>query len=188
MKQYQGTVAAQYEQRRQRQEKWRWENRVVGDILARIGGEIASVIDAPVGTGRFLSLYRVPAIGYDVSDDMLNVAREKHATAQLARLDLLRNAIPARADLVVCVRFLNLVDTDAAALVLGKLLDASDKYALFTVRTGEPQRIGKVYVHRRKDIEDVIEQRSFQVQVLDSRIFPDKVGGDYNMILVRRAA
>ena len=188
MKQYQGAGAKQYEAHRKGQAKWQWENRVVADILARIGGEVASVIDAPVGTGRFLSLYRVPAIGYDVSSDMLNVAREKHAEARLVKLDLLRDAIPARADLVVSVRFLNLVDTQAAMLVLGKLLDASDKYALFTVRTGDPQRIGKVYVHRRGDIEDMIWQRGFRVQVLDSRIFPDKVGGEYNMLLVRRAA
>lgn len=187
MKQYQGAGATQYEAHRKGQAKWAWENRVVADILARIGGEVASVIDAPVGTGRFLSLYRVPATGYDVSADMLAVARELHADARLERLDLLRDAIPERADLVVCVRFLNLVDTPAAALVLGKLLDAANKYALFTCRTGEPQRIGKVYVHRREAIEDVIEQHGFQVQVLDSRIFPDKVGGEYNMILVRRA-
>ena len=184
MKQYQGTGATQYEQRRARQEKWQWENRVVGDILARISGEVASVIDAPVGTGRFLGLYRVPAIGYDVSADMLNMAREKHADAQLARLDLLRDAIPARADLVVCVRFLNLVDARAAALALGKLLDAANLYALFTVRTGKPQRIGKVYVHRRVDIEDVIAGHGFNV--FNGYIFPDHVGGDYNIMLCKR--
>jgi predicted TPR repeat methyltransferase len=186
MKQYQGAGATQYEQRRQRQAKWQWENRVIGDTLARIGGEVASVIDAPVGTGRFLGLYCVPAIGYDVSNDMLNVAREKHATADLAQLDLLRDAIPARADLVVCVRFLNLVDTRAAAMALGKLLDAANKYALFTVRTGEPQRIGKVYVHRRAAIEDVIAGYGFNV--FNGYIFPDKVGGDYNVLLCKRRA
>lgn len=187
MKQYEGAGALGYEAARRKQAKWQWEDRVVRDVLARYSGEIASVIDAPVGTGRFLSLYRVPAVGYDVSSDMLTVARELHADARLERLDLLRDALPERADLVVCVRFLNLVDTDAAVLALGKLLDAANKYALFTCRTGEPQRIGKVYVHRREAIEDMIEQHGFQVQVLDSRIFPDKVGGEYNMILVRRA-
>ena len=186
MKQYQGTGAAQYERRRHSQEKWQWENRVVGDILARIGGEVASVIDAPVGTGRFLSLYRAPAIGYDVSADMLNMAREKHADADLVQLDLLRDAIPARADLVVCVRFLNLIDTRAAVLALGKLLDAANLYSLFTVRTGEPQRIGKVYVHRRADIEAVIAGRGFNV--FNGYIFPDHVGGDYNILLCKRRA
>ena len=193
MKQYAGAKAKGYEAARRKQAKWKWEDTTLRKVLARLGGEVQSVIDAPVGTGRFLGLYTVPVVGYDASADMLGVARTLHEGAALHKLDLVRTALPESADLVVSVRFLNLLNTPDALKALGHLLASARKYALFTCRTANdsyrgPWRVGRVYIHKRKAIADAIERHGFQIQVLDSRIFPDNVGGEYNLLLVRRAA
>jgi len=193
MKQYSGQRAREYEATRHKQAKWRWEELVVTQVLARLDGEIASVIDAPVGTGRFLGLYRVPAVGYDVSADMLNVARELHPGAVLYKRDLVREALPEAADLVVSVRFLNLLDTPGALAALGHLLNAARKYALFTCRMAPagyrgPWRVGRVYIHEREAVVGTIERHGFQIKIPDSRVFSDAVGGEYNLLLARRVA
>lgn len=72
---YFGDVAARYDANRAGA-KWRAEQEAVREFLGRIRETLGdySLVDIPVGTGRFLEFYRefdVAATGLDVSGDML---------------------------------------------------------------------------------------------------------------------
>jgi len=192
MKQYAGAKAKGYEAARRKQAKWKWEDTTLRKVLARLGGEVQSVIDAPVGTGRFLSLYTVPVVGYDASADMLDVARDSHKKAVLHKLDLVGEVLPESADLVVSVRFLNLLNTPDALKALGHLLAAARKYALFTCRTyyggceySGPTTVGRVTLHGNLVIMDAMLRAGFEM--VERYNFHDKVPGQYDFILVRRS-
>ena len=190
MRQYEGAGAKGYEAARRKQAKWQWEDATVRKVLATLGNEVQSVIDAPVGTGRFLDLYTMPAVGYDVSADMLDVARSLHEGAELHRLDLVTEALPTTADLVVSVRFLNLLDTPDALKALGHLLAAARKYALFTLRTVAEGYIGSYSVGRVRlhcDWEMLCAIGAAGFEVVERHSFPDNVPGLYDIILVRRS-
>lgn len=76
---YRGEVASSYDAKRMDSPKWLAENRIVADMLKDIPRG-SSVLDCPVGTGRFLSLYRergLTVIAMDISPDMLAEARKK---------------------------------------------------------------------------------------------------------------
>src|SRR5687768_14769508 len=82
---YQGEHAVAYDARRAALPKWEFEDRALTDILRAHKKQIQSLIDAPVGTGRFLDLYRrvlgdVRVHGLDRSTDMLDVARRLDAS------------------------------------------------------------------------------------------------------------
>ena len=189
MKQYAGAKAKGYEAARRKQAKWKWEDTTLRKVLARLGGEVRSVIDAPVGTGRFLGLYTVPAVGYDASADMLGVARASHKKAVLHKLDLVGEALPESADLVVSVRFLNLLNTPDALKALGHLLAAARKYAVFTCRTVPEGYIGAYSVGRVKlhcDWEMLCAIEAAGFKTVERYHFPDNVPGLYDIFLVRR--
>lgn len=74
---YNEAVARTYEQDREGELHWRQENEFVAQHIA--DREINSLLDVPVGTGRFFSFYRRVAhvVGVDISEEMLNQARAK---------------------------------------------------------------------------------------------------------------
>ena len=188
-KYYSGAKATGYEAHRRQHPKWKWERSIMVRILDRLRGEVESVIDAPVGTGRFLNLYRVPVTGLDYSKDMLSQAREKVTKATLLRHNMVNRDLSISADLVVCFRFLNLLDTKTARRVLGRLLSAACKYAVFTVRTVEDDyahrmSVGRVFLHRKSAIEKTIEQCGFEI--VRRHLFKDAVPGNYDIVLCKR--
>lgn len=188
-KHYSGAKALCYESHRRKQPKWKWERLIMQRIHNSLGDEIGSVIDAPVGTGRFLNLYRVPVTGFDYSKDMLARARLKGSKAILLRHDLLKRDLLAWADLVVCFRFLNLIPNNWARLVLRRLLNAANKYAVFTVRTvkddySRKMSVGRVFLHRRGVIDKTIKRCGFEV--VKRFEFKDKVPGQYDIVLCKR--
>ena len=188
-KHYSGAKALGYEVHRREQSKWKWERKVMARILDNLGGEIKSIIDAPVGTGRFLNLYRVPVTGFDNSKDMLARARLKGSGAILLKHDLITRELLAWADLVVCFRFLNLITTKNAQIVLRRLLEAANKYAVFTVRTvkdgySSKMSVGRVFLHRRGAIEKTIVQGGFEI--IRRYLFKDAVPGNYDIVLCKR--
>lgn len=114
---YKGDVATQYDKERAAEEKWKTELDVVRQIVATFDVG-ASILDVPLGTGRFLSSYEQNGlrnvVGIDISQDMLLQARQKNSE------DLGQNQVwmivgdaehlPIKdhsVDYVVCIRFLN---------------------------------------------------------------------------------
>ena len=76
---YYGDAARDYEQRRNYAKKWAREQDIVSGIASRLAPE-ATILDCPVGTGRFFEIYAeysLHVIAADISGDMLSLAAEK---------------------------------------------------------------------------------------------------------------
>lgn len=100
------------------------------------------MLDVPVGSGRFLTLYRKLHVrwvnGVDVSEEMLALARAKKTAAKLdvgsaTALDFPDDSF----ETVVCVRFLDLIDEEAARQVVRELCRVAVETIILTVRLGE---------------------------------------------------
>jgi len=75
---YHGEVVEGYDAKRQDSPKWIEENRIIAEWLSDLPPG-TTVLDCPVGTGRFLRLYEESGfnvICMDVSEDMLRKAHE----------------------------------------------------------------------------------------------------------------
>jgi ubiquinone/menaquinone biosynthesis C-methylase UbiE len=147
---YIGFVAATYVKHRVGP-KWWSENAATEALLASIP-EGASVLDVPVGTGRFFPLYKARKLtvsGIDVSRDMLeqasNHAEEVGATVTLAEGDIRNLPFPNdHFDLVLCVRFLNLAGEAVMAQALRELARVTRRSVLIGVRYLAPyDELGK---------------------------------------------
>lgn len=114
---YSEAEAESYDQDRAGEHLWVLENQYVVDLLRR--HPHACVLDAPVGTGRFLAHYSGRTVlGADLSDAMLAVARERargvpNLSLTLAKASIDKLPTDDRAwDLVICWRLLHLLPPD----------------------------------------------------------------------------
>lgn len=125
---YFGDVAARYDANRAGA-KWRAEQEAVREFLGRIRETLGgySLVDIPVGTGRFLEFYRefdVAATGLDVSGDMLAEAGKKAAALGYPVKLELGNILDLEDkaggfDVALCIRLSNWLDADCLAQALG---------------------------------------------------------------------
>lgn len=146
-KKYHGAMAANYETKRTKQERWDLENAAVAEMLAKLKPK--TVLDVPVGTGRFIPVYDklkvkdVTAI--DVSDTMLDLAKKKMKKVKSKLYvdfvckdvrKLKYNKSEGKPDVSVCVRFLDLIDEKAMQEVMIKLMELTGKAIITTIRFG----------------------------------------------------
>jgi ubiquinone/menaquinone biosynthesis C-methylase UbiE len=135
---YRGRMAANYEAKRKKQIRWDLENQLVSAMLHTLHG---SVLDVPVGTGRFLKLYqdlKLECTGIDTSDEMLALARKKRLPGKLLKGNATAIDFPNKSfDHVVCVRFLDLIDEPAMLQVVKELCRVAKQTVIFTIRLGE---------------------------------------------------
>lgn len=194
---YKGVNAEQYDERRSINPKWRFEENVFLKIYSRVECNIESVIDAPVGTGRFLNSYinkilpeKVTAL--DLSDDMLYIAKSRSANKNILfdRADIVNSPIKNSADLVVCFRFLNLVQEKDALKSLNNLLEAANKYLLVSVRLVEDKALrdhiieDKIILQYKPLILNACSSKGFKV--MDVRKYIDHRPGEYCILLLGR--
>jgi SAM-dependent methyltransferase len=114
---YSAAEAESYDQDRAGERLWTLENEYVEALLRR--NPTASVLDAPVGTGRFFPHYAGRTVlGVDLSEAMLAIARERgqhipgmDLTLAKAGIDQLPSDGGAW-DLVICWRLLHLLSPD----------------------------------------------------------------------------
>jgi len=103
-KKYRGRTVAIYEEKRAGKTKWLLENEGVEKLLPK---NIHTVLDVPVGTGRFASLYKDRGLlvtGVDTSPDMLAEARKKGIT-RLYQEDIRHMLFRVNSfDVAVCIR------------------------------------------------------------------------------------
>jgi len=139
---YLGQAAEGYDQRRTKLAKWSHEQAAVEDLLSVIPNA-SRILDVPVGTGRFLSLYarrNFNVTGVDISPDMLAEAKQKAATLNLdADLELgsifeLPKA-SASFDAVVCIRMLNWFEPPDMAKAVAELARVSRGPVILSIRT-----------------------------------------------------
>lgn len=110
----------------------------------------SSIFDMPLGTGRFMELYREnnhPLFASDISMDMLLEARKKREQsnessnfmiADAESLALNDNAV----DYVVCIRLLNWLPKNVYIPVINELARVSRKGIVIGFRTQEPMPLG----------------------------------------------
>jgi len=141
-KKYRGRKAETYDEVRQKQERWRIENETVERMLRVLRPR--SVLDVPVGTGRFLDLYHELNVrsvkGIDVSGEMLALAARKIKPGSRVVLHLGHaedtGMQDATFDAVVCVRFLDLIDEDAMRAVVREICRVARVAVILTIRFG----------------------------------------------------
>lgn len=132
---YTGEKADKYDAKRKGTERFRREDAVFTALMEKVGVP-ATVLDLPVGTGRWLpwlSQCPGPIYGVDLSADMLDLARQKagdDARVQWMQADVFDSALPQKipvCDLVICVRFLNWLPGEAAARAFHALAGRAGK-------------------------------------------------------------
>ena len=75
---YEGDIAKKYNERRISEPMWQREQEAFHSVLAALPSG-ASIIDIPLGTGRFISFFKelgLKAQGVDISSDMLEEAKQ----------------------------------------------------------------------------------------------------------------
>lgn len=141
---YAGRNAENYELQRSGA-KWVSEDRAIEQLLKHVG-EGATILDVPVGTGRFFRYFKARKFntyGVDISADMIAQARANaeriEARVRIIESDILSLPYDDDSfDLVMCIRFLNLIDWQGAGLVLHELTRVSRDKMIIGVRYFTP--------------------------------------------------
>ena len=133
-------MARNYEAKRMTQERWDLENEIVETMLMQQRNDIIRLLDIPVGTGRFLAMYKVlgiSVVGVDISEEMLRQARGKGHPVHLEIGDATKLRFKDQEfDAAVCVRFLDLIEEDAMRQVMCELFRVTRKHIILTIRLG----------------------------------------------------
>jgi ubiquinone/menaquinone biosynthesis C-methylase UbiE len=136
---YRGEIAKGYDAKREDSEKWKREDEIVRAWLTELAPK--SVLDVPVGTGRFIPLYRelaIPhALGVDLSSDML-----REASAKVGDGNVFLQIGDARDlgdigtfDVAICCRLMRWLETNEMQLkVISELMRVATKAVIFNVR------------------------------------------------------
>ena len=147
-------VARTYDSRKQstpaQQRDYRATTRAVDRIL-HLAAPGASLLDCPVGTGRFIDLAmrrRLSYTGADISMPMLQIAREKLGSAgediRLLRADA--TCLPfdtEEFDIVLAFKFISLLPVEVRRAALSELARVTKKYLVVQskhLRTYDPWR------------------------------------------------
>lgn len=131
--------ADQYEARASARRLWDVENKAVAGLLLSVERG-KSVLDIPVGTGRFLPIYAelgLDVTGFDASPNMLKWAKDRGAGARLEVASVFE--IPAddgAFDVTVCVRLMHLIDHSDFVLALREIQRVTRERIILTVRLG----------------------------------------------------
>jgi ubiquinone/menaquinone biosynthesis C-methylase UbiE len=142
---YRGKVATGYDSYRLRQPKWHREQEIMSDLL-KVLPRNASVLDVPVGTGRFFDYYKALGLrptGVDISNDMLAEAQQKAGEVGLDVIleegNILRLGYPDRTfDAAVCIRLLNLIPLVDVAQAVSELARVSKRHVIVGARHFTP--------------------------------------------------
>lgn len=205
--QYKGGVASSYDAKRSGDPKWVKEQEVIEDLFNKVSKSQLKVLDVPVGTGRFVPLYKKNdwlVTGMDISEDMLKEAKEKareHSfdmeIAQGSIFDLAKG--DSVFDLVVCIRFLNWINFKDFSKVVGNLAKTSKEHLILGVRAYPKysfveklkQKI-KQYLKKKRMIiihseEAVLETfAKNNLSIIDKKYIDTKQGGKYYVFLLHK--
>lgn len=144
MKKYHGRKAETYDEIRTKQGRWHLENAAVEKMLSTC--DLSHVLDCPVGTGRFLALYRKigtkMVTGIDASSSMLSLAGKKtKGGGMFLRLSTGDATATEKQDkefsTTVCVRFLDLIDEEAMRRVMAEITRVTSHSIVLTIRLGD---------------------------------------------------
>lgn len=164
-KTYYGAKASTYDHGRGTEDRWLRENAAVASFMRGVSG---SVLDIPVGTGRFLHLYRglgLSVIGMDVSEEMMRQARAKDPTAVLCYGDIMKIGMSDQAvDTAVCIRLLSLITEFEMAAAMRELARVTRDRLIISLRIGPTiQRKNRSWRHRTGEFGRIIAALGFRI-------------------------
>lgn len=183
---YTGAMAKDYDAERKGSADWENENVIIDEFMRQIPRE-ATVIDIPVGTGRFIEFYKRHALkptGFDISNDMLAAANQKAGQfgvdAALKSGDIRKiDAHDKSFDAGVCVRFVNWVDFEGFKAAVAELDRVVRSILITTVRVQYTpdsaieslrqrwmairRRNAKLHLHNKDEVEAVFRAHGFRV-------------------------
>ena len=142
---YKDKTAEDYDRKRSKRKKWKREMAAIQTLASEFEPG-ASVLDIPLGTGRFLPLYstgRHTVYGIDISGDMLRRAIEKKNPGDNPVYMLMGEAehipLPDKSiDYAVCIRLLNWVTKPVFNEVVKELLRVARKGIILGYRSEVP--------------------------------------------------
>jgi ubiquinone/menaquinone biosynthesis C-methylase UbiE len=165
---YGRSAARSYDATRESRRRWLRENEVVAGMLRDARG---SVLDVPVGTGRFLGLYRslgLAVTGVDISEHMLAEARRRvrggdKTTLSVGDATSLEHASKSH-DSVVCVRLLNLMSEENMTRALLECCRVARSRVVLTIRLGPEYVLGATTaVHDEKRFARAVASADWRV-------------------------
>jgi len=142
---YTGESSRIYDAKRQGTTKWNEEQQIIESWLQQFPPQ-TSILDIPVGTGRFAEIYSIQGFrvtGVDVSGDQLAQAREKFSAAGVDDFELIEGNIlklqrtKESEDIVdasLMVRMTRWLSLDDCILALRNLQHATRKSIILTAR------------------------------------------------------
>jgi len=139
---YTQKVASRYDELRKNDRYWIWENTVLDQCIEMIQ-TADKIADCPVGTGRFMDIYKkygLRVLGMDISRDMLNEASKKVADLTLTGgVELIQADISTLtldrpiANALVCFRLLHLISHNRLSDVINGLASIPSKYIFLQI-------------------------------------------------------
>ncbi len=138
---YRGEVAENYLKRRAGGARWTHEQRVIERLIDSFPSG-SSILDVPLGTGRFVDHYfrrGLTVYGLDISRDMLREVRTGRSGEALPEgmVHADTECIPLRdnsVDYVVCARLLNWAPMSAFKVIISEFQRVARKGVLVEVR------------------------------------------------------
>lgn len=155
---YHGTVATGYDAKRDESPKWKTEQSIIEGMIDGFDG---TVLDIPVGTGRFIPAYernKLKWFGVDLSVDMLNEAAGKatlNGLGNLAQGDVTKlNTLvgPKSVDYAIMCRLTRWLTPEQRVAALEHLQTATRKAIIFTARVAEHP-----YAYPMEEIEKALD-------------------------------
>lgn len=135
---YHGTVATGYDAKRDNSPKWQAEQTIIEAMIDAFDG---TVLDIPVGTGRFIPAYErngLKWLGVDLSSDMLNEASAKatqRPTFMQGDVTKLNTIVgPKSIDYAIMCRLTRWLTPEQRVVAMEQLQTATRKAIIFTAR------------------------------------------------------
>lgn len=153
---YHGTVASGYDAKRDESPKWKAEQEIIEGMIDGFGG---TVLDIPVGTGRFIPAYernKLNWLGVDLSVDMLNEAAAKatqRPTLMQGDVTKLNTIVgPKSLDYAIMCRLTRWLTPEQRVAALEQLQTATRKAIIFTARIADHP-----YAYPMEEIEKALD-------------------------------
>jgi len=188
---YVGSKAKDYNANR-KNGKWYWEQGIVEKFIKN-NSDITTIIDAPLGTNRFSNVFETTphvksVYGYELSDDMIAEAKREISTKlEIFKWDLVNDDINKSADLTIICRMLNLFSEDNSISILENVLQATDKYCIFTLRSWDKDPIlvqNKIHVQTTDVFKAILDKYGFEI--IDNQMRQDGVEGENRVYTVKK--
>lgn len=149
------------------------------DIVRRVGAlGVETILDVGCGSGENLAALadagRFRLAGVDVSREGIEMARRRIPSAHLSLLDVEREALPDRFDLVTSIQVLEHIEDDAAALT--NMAKMSRRYVFISTIAGRMRRsevlTGHVRNYSTKELRSKLESAGLRVVDIRGWGFP----------------